>query len=185
MFHKPENGIGYLTIDQWERLQWAFHDATKLIPWLKIAGYVKTTDLDTRIQSSNTHPLGMPPTLIAALEINRLIHELNPYELEEAANNTYLAQTCLNLIREVETAKHHWPYQDRPHRVKYMNCLNCNRETLKYYPPQQPGQDIQVKCTNCHTTLDQTMFAHATALIQHQTQTLKIQQTHKNRARGI
>lgn len=168
-FH-AEDGYGYLSDTEFRRFEWAVHNSRRLVVWLRVAGYVKSDDPDVgRIQTSSSMPLGVPPTWLAAEEIDRLIHELQPFpELADAANDQYGAWVALELVREVETARARWPFEDRPHRMKYMRCMACSALTLRFLPPRHEGDGIQVKCSDkdCGAVLDEAMFARAAALIE-------------------
>jgi len=171
----PDNNdgyVGYLTADQFTRLEWAVHHTAKLVPWLRIAGYIRTGDTDIRVQATSDRPLGLPPTWIAAEEINSLIGELNQWpELADAASDNYGAHIAVMLTREVETARAKWPYEDRPHTIRHMRCDRCDGLTLQYRPPRHEGDDIQVRCKTreCGAEMGGEDFALAADLIRRET----------------
>lgn len=136
VYDPDAGGIGYLTWDQWDRLQRAWVTAHKHLPWWWVAGHIRSGDADELRRRSAELPLGLPATWLAAWEITRLMQELNRWpELEDAANDTDGAELALLLIREVQTAAAKWPIADKPHQVRYMRCQACDLATLRYLPP--------------------------------------------------
>lgn len=163
--------VGYLTAEQFGRFEWAVHDSMRLVPWLRIAGYIRGGDADELRHRSNEMPLGLPPTWIAAEEITRLLNELNQWpELENAANDEYGAWVAEELTREVETAKAKWPFEDRPHRVNYLRCQACDRMSLTWHPPRGKNDMAIVRCRDhsCRAVMDERMFEFAAKLIEHE-----------------
>lgn len=159
--------VGYLTVKQFDRLQWAVNDAAKLVPWWRVAGYVRSDDADGVRSPSFGHPLGIPPTWLAAEEVNRLLVLLNRWpELSDAANDWEGAVLALAFTREVERAKKLWPFEDRPHRVRFVGCQSCDAPMLRYLPPRRAGDGIVVKCSVCGAVMDENMFAFAVRLIE-------------------
>lgn len=162
-----ETGVGYLDWRQWQRFEWAVHNAVKLVPWLRVAGYVRGGEADVRVSSTSDRPLGLPPTWIAAEEISRLLNELNGWpELADAANDQWGAEVAIMLTREVETARAKWPYEDKPHSIRHMRCAGCHMLTLRYEPPRHDGDAIRVHCRDCGHQMDDDAFGLATALIE-------------------
>lgn len=156
----PSENVGYLSYSQFDRFRWAVHNSRNLVPWLRIAGYIRGGDVDELKHRTSDRPLGLPPTWIAAEEISRLSNELNPYpELEDAAHDQYGAWIAWEFTREVETASHKWPYEDRPHNVRYLGCPACEAPALRYAPPQHGGGQVEVKCRACFTVIDEQLFA--------------------------
>jgi len=167
---KHNKGVGYMSKEEFEQLKWAIDYAPKITPWLRVAGYIKSADADIRVQISRSGHVNLPPTWLAAETITGLLKELSEYELEDTVNDDQLVEVCRQLIREVKTAHSRWPMEDHPHQVKFMRCLACELETLKYYPPKFVGDEIVVKCANpaCLAVLDSKMFGFATLLIKQQ-----------------
>lgn len=161
--------VGYLTADMFSRFEWAVHNSRRLVPWLRVAGYIRGGDTDELKHRSTDRPLGLPPTWIAAEEITRLLGEINRWaELEDVANDMQGQFFAELLTREVETAGARWPFEDKPHRVKYMRCQACDQMTLRYLPPRDAGDTVLVKCSDraCGAVMDEHMFKLATALIE-------------------
>lgn len=158
--------VGYLTFSMFNRLEWAVHNSAQLVPWLRVAGYVRGGD-DVRVQSSSSRPLGLPPTWLAAEEISRLLGELNAWpELADAANDEWGSDLCIQLVREVETARTKWPLEDRPHRVQFIRCPRCRMLSLRYVPPRFGGDRVVVKCTEDGAELDEDGFSYQAKLVE-------------------
>ena len=161
--------VGYLTWVEFERFRWAINDAPRLVWWLRVAGYIRGGDADELKHRTTDHPLGVPPTWLAAEEITRLMHELNTFpEIEDAANDEYGAWVAQQFTREVRTANAKWPFEDRPHNVQHLRCATCGYMSLKYNPPGSPGADVTVKCkeTRCGAVMDEKTFRAAVVLIE-------------------
>ena len=153
--------VGYLDTQAFSRFQWAVHDASKLVAWLRVAGYIRAGDPDEVRHRSTDRPLGLPPTWIAAEEISRLLGELNGWpDLEDAANDQFGAYLATELTKEVETSSARWPFEDRPHKVQYLRCQACDRMSLRYVPPRTEGGEIVVQCRekDCRAILPERMF---------------------------
>lgn len=162
-----EDGIGYLTWDEFERFRRAVVTTRRLIPWLRVAGYVRSGDPDELRHRSVDRPLGLPPTWLAAEEIAGLMQEINQWpELEDVAAQG--SEFALHLTREVETADARWPTQDRPHKIQYLVCESCQQMTLKFYPPRGADEPINVKCTDriCGAVMDQVMFTRYAVMVE-------------------
>lgn len=182
----PDEGIGYLTYEQFDRFRWAVDDAAKLVPWLRVAGYVVSGEVDVRIQSSSGRPLGLPPTWLAAEEISQLLSELNQWpELEDAAK--YGAEIAWQFTREVETAKARWPFEDRARPVRHMRCQACDQLTLRYNPPEKAGEQIILRCRDraCGAVMDEAMFGFATKIILHENEMAEKRRREAERARRL
>tara|TARA_R110002020_G_scaffold335482_2_gene550618 strand:- start:302 stop:898 length:597 start_codon:yes stop_codon:yes gene_type:complete len=163
----PEDGVGYLTWDEFERFRNAVAKTRRLVPWLRIAGYIRNGDHDEMKHRSTDRPLGLPPTWLAAEEITSLLNEINQWpELEDVA--TYGHEFAWQLTHEVETADARWPQEDRSHQVRIMRCNACDRLSLRYHPPKQEGERITVRCRekDCRAVMDEDMFTFAAALIE-------------------
>lgn len=158
--------VGYMTTHQFDRFRNAVNETRNLVPWLRVAGYIRSgTDPDELRHRSSDHPLGLPPTWLAAEEISRLLQELNQYgELEDAANDEHGAWIGWELTREVETAGHKWPYQDKPHKVKFVRCDSCRMMTLNMMPPKN-GRVI-LKCSECRAVMSEADFAQTSYLLE-------------------
>lgn len=165
----PEDGVGYLTWEQFERFRRATENARVLVPWLRVAGYITSAAADVRVHTSRDGHIGLPPTWLAAEEITRLLNELNQWpELEDAAADDYGAWVAWEFTRETETAAARWPHTDRPHRVRVMRCAACDALTLRYHPPRHDGDRIVVRCSDkaCGAFMDEDMFAFAAHMIE-------------------
>jgi hypothetical protein len=163
----PDDGVGYLTWDEFERFRSAVHKTRRLVPWLRIAGYISTGDHDEMKHRSVERPLGLPATWLAAEEITSLLNEINQWaELEDVA--TYGHEFAWQLTKEVETADARWPQEDKSHTVKIMRCGACDRLSLRYHPPRSEGERITVRCRekDCRAVMDEDMFSFAAALIE-------------------
>lgn len=161
--------VGYLTADMFARFEWAVHNSRRLVPWLRVAGYIRGGDTDELKHRSTDRPLGLPPTWIAAEEIARLLGEINQWpELEDVARDMQGQFFAEELTKQVETAGARWPFEDKPHRVQYMRCTGCNQLTLRWLPPRHELDRISVKCSDreCAAVLDEDMFTRAAVLIE-------------------
>lgn len=173
--YDPNAGsVGYLTFDQFDRLRRADETAREYVPWLRIAGYLKSgADPDEhRTRHRMAHPpLGVPATWLAAEEISRLSYELNGWaSLEDAARDRWGSEVAVLFVREVETAAARWPLEDRSRRVQFFRCTVCNQLTLRYYPPKRVGDrilDLAVKCSDrsCGNVMDAVMFERMAVVI--------------------
>lgn len=169
MTDHAEEGVGYLTMEQFDRLRNAVNATRLLVPWLRVAGYIRSVEADVKVHTSRDGHIGLPPTWIAAEEITRLLTELNQWpELADAANDEYGAWLAWEFTRETETAGARWPHSDRSHRIKLMRCFACQGLTLRYQPPRTEGDRITVRCSdpNCRAILDEDMFTRAAELIE-------------------
>lgn len=158
--------VGYLTIADWKRARWAFDYAPKFLPWLKDAGHVNFNVPDIRVDASTGASIGIPATSLAADEIERILRELGhwPY-LETAARDKFGASLCIDLGREMATAVHRWPMEERPHKVTSMRCGGCGLLSLTYRPPRWEGDEISVDCT-CGYVLNDDGLAWAVTMIE-------------------
>lgn len=161
--------VGYLTWEQWDRFTRAVHTTRTLVPWLRVAGYIRSGETTERVHASREGHIGLPPTWIAAEEITRLLQEINQWpDLEDAANDEYGAWVAWEFTRETETANARWPIADRAHRIRVMRCTACDALTLRYHPPRYDGDRVVVRCSDrsCGAYLDEDMFARAVVLIE-------------------
>ncbi|MGX9349184.1 hypothetical protein [Microbacterium sp. KNMS] len=158
--------VGYMAWGEFARFRRAVHFSLELVPWLRVAGYVKTGEPDEIRAPSSDHPLGVPPTWLAAEEITRLSHQLQGWpDLEDVANDSDGVEIARVFTREVETAAHRWPFEDRSHRVRYLRCQECSGETLRYSPPRFTGDDVRIGCTECDATVTEEEFNTLAALV--------------------
>jgi hypothetical protein len=174
--YDPNAGsVGYLTFDQFDRLRRADENARRYVPWLRVAGYLRSgTDPDEfRSRAVMSHPpLGLPATWLAAEEISRLSYELNGWPtLEDAAHDDWGAVVAEQFTREVETAIAKWPISDRSRGVKFIRCYVCQQLTLRYFPPTFAGEqlvDSTVKCTekSCRAVVSELDFARMALLLE-------------------
>lgn len=157
--------VGYLTYEEFHRFRRAVDRSLIAVPWFRAAGYIKGATEEVRAASSN-HPLGLPPTWIAAEEIERLSAELRYWpNLEDAANDTYGADTARAFTREVEAALARWPIEDKPRRVRHIRCQQCAGETIRFQPPAYDGDEVHIVCTDCHHTLTEEEFSTLLTLV--------------------
>lgn len=159
--------VGFLTVEMFTRFEWAVHNSRRLVPWLRVAGYIRGGDSDELKHRSTDRPLGLPPTWLAAEEITNLLQEINQWpDLEDVAKKGH--EFAIELTKQVETAQARWPFEDKPHRVRYMRCQACDQLTLRWLPPRNDGDRIIVKCSDreCAAVMDEHMFTLATALIE-------------------
>lgn len=166
--------VGLLTYPEYERFTRAVTDALKHIPWWRIAGQLSAGDADEYKPRSSDPTIPLPATWLAAEEISNLLQEINHWEtLEDVARFGH--EFALTITREVETAMHKWPMEDRPHKVQFLRCRECQQVSLKYYPPKSAGSDMTIKCTNpnCRAIEDPRNFAHDAALIQEENEIAK------------
>lgn len=158
--------VGYLSADQWTDLEWAIREADQMVPWLQIAGYIRTED-ESGVRARTDRPLGVPPTWIAAQEILRLQGRLARWpSLQEAVGTVEGGIAAVELIREMRAAEHKWPVKEKPHAVRFIGCPACDLKTLRYNPPAARGEPILVKCRVCGAVMDEKMFGFAVRLIQ-------------------
>lgn len=185
-----ENTIGLLTVVEFDRFTRAVNDARNHVSWWRIAGHIKSGDEDELSVRSSDPTIPLHATWLAAEEITNLLNEINQWAtLEDVAKFGH--EFALLITREVETAMHKWPMEDRPHKVRFLRCRSCQLMTLKYYPPRlsTPGNalsepvpvnhphtpkghkavtdliPVTVKCTNCKAVEDPMNFAIDAALI--------------------
>lgn len=157
--------VGYLTWDEFDRFQKAVHNSQKVIPWFRVAGYIKGGVEEVRAPSSN-HPIGIPPTWLAAEEITRLSRELRYWaNLEDVANDDIGAMTARDFTREVETAMARWPIEDKPRKVRHIRCQGCAGETIRYTPPVGIWQPVKIACTECARTYTEEEFKTLVELV--------------------
>lgn len=139
--------VGYLTWDEFDRFQKAVHNSQTVVPWFRVAGYIKGGIEEVRAPSSN-HPLGLSPTWLAAEEISRLSGELRYWaNLEDIANDDIGAIAARDFTREVETAMARWPIEDKPRKVRHIRCQKCAGETIRFTPPVGIWQPVKIACT--------------------------------------
>lgn len=157
--------VGYLTWEEFDRFRRAVHKSVQVVPWFQVAGYIKGGVEEVRAPSSN-HPLGLPPTWLAAEEITRLSRELRYWpDLEDVANDPYGADTARLFTREVETALARWPIEDKPHKVRHIRCQVCAGETIRYTPPQFEGDAVSIACTECAHAYTEDEFKTLVTLV--------------------
>lgn len=150
--------VGYLTWDEFDRFRRAVHKSVQVVPWFRVAGYIKGEAAEVRSPSSN-HPLGLPPTWLAAEEITRMSQELRYWpDLEDVAADIDGKDIAMMFTREVETALARWPIEDKPHKVRHVRCQQCVNETIRYTPPQFDGDNTHIACTECGHTLTEEEF---------------------------
>lgn len=157
--------VGYLTWAEWDRFNAAVHRSLIIVPWLHAAGYIKGEVNEIRSPSSD-HPLGLPPTWLAAEEIRRLSGELRYWaNLEDVANDVDGADTARLFTREVETASARWPIEDKSHKVRHLRCQSCMGETIRYDPPRYESDEVKIGCTECSRTYTDEEFTELVELL--------------------
>lgn len=174
-YDPAEGSVGYLTWDQFDRLRRADENARRYVPWLRVAGYLRSgSDPDEfRSRAAMSHPpLGLPATWLAAEEITRLSFELNGWPtLEDAARDDWGSVVAEQFTREVETAVAKWPVSDRSRGVKFIRCYVCQQLTLRYFPPTYAGDqliDSTVKCTDksCRAVVSEIEFTRMALILE-------------------
>ncbi|MTE24843.1 hypothetical protein [Microbacterium sp. ZXX196] len=165
--------FGYLTTAQWRSFQWAVSYSLVLVPFLRDAGNYSISVDEGR--TAKTEPaLGMPATQIAAIEIESLAGELRHWpDLEDIANDTTGWQVAIDFTREVQTAAHRWPMEDKPHDVEDVRCTHCGMIALVYQPPQVPGDETVVRCAECGQVEDDRDFAERLAIMRDEMKRLR------------
>lgn len=167
-----EGDVGYLTWPQFNAFRWARNHADNLVPWLRVAGYIRSADADVRVKTSSNGHIGLPPTWISADTITRLLIEIGSWrDSETTVNDTWGAELALTLTREVQTADARWPYEDTPHYVLHMRCPACHHLSLRYTPPADAGERVEVKCMLCAHAMDEDGFSVAALLIEEENAT--------------
>lgn len=157
--------VGYLTGEQFDRFRRAVHLSLKLVPWLRVAGYIRSGADEVRVAMVDP-PLGVPPTWVAAEDIDRLSRELQYWpDLEDVARDADGAQVAVLFTREVETAAHRWPFEDQPHKVRHLRCQVCSAEALRYTPPGFDGDVVTVRCVECRSSISEEEFRTLAALV--------------------
>lgn len=167
--------IGYLTWQEFNRFRAAVSMSLIVVPWFRVAGYIRSHIEEVKAPSSN-HPLGVPPTWLAAEEIERLSRELAYWpNLEDVANDDYGKDIARQFTREVETALARWPVEDKPHKVRHVRCQECAGETIRYDPPKFNGDEVHIACTDCGHELTEDEFRVLVELV-----TAEIKRTEKS-----
>lgn len=162
---EEQDNVGYLTWEQFDRFQQAVHKSLEVVPWLRVAGYIRGEVEEIRSASAN-HPLGLPPTWLAAEEITRLSTELRHWpNLEDAAADDFGKDIAKQFTREVETALHRWPTEDKPHKVRHVRCQVCAGETIQYDPPVGIWRPVRIACTECGHKLTEEEFKTLVELV--------------------
>lgn len=169
VYHLADEGVGYLDMRDYNRARWAYdmsHPASPFMEWLKTAGHVRFEVEDVRVSGSADPVMPIAETTLAWQEITRISNELNKWPgVEEAAHDKFGASLLIDLGREVSTAVHRWPMEDKPHRMDSLRCGGCEQLTLVYHPPRFEGDRIIVNC-GCGYELAEGEFELAVALIE-------------------
>jgi hypothetical protein len=157
--------VGYLTWSDFDRFRAAIHRSMIIVPWLHAAGYIKGEVNEIRSPSSD-HPLGLPPTWLAAEEISRLSGELRYWaDLEDVANDDYGSGVARQFTREVETASARWPIEDKARPVRHLRCQSCSGETIRYDPPRYQDDTVKIACTECARVYTDEEFSTLVELV--------------------
>lgn len=163
---EAEPDVGLLSAKQFQRAHSAYECARALMPWLRVAGYVRLGEEDVRVQTSREPSIGIPPTKLAYLEIERIVSELNRWpELIDATRDLYGQFLLASLVREVQAALSRWPMEDRPRRIRSVRCCSCGQFTLWHRPPSFPGDTTRVKC-RCGFAMTDDEFAEMVSLVE-------------------
>lgn len=169
VYHLADEGVGYLDMREFRKAQWAYdmsHPASPFMEWLKSAGQVSFTVEDIRVSGSSDPSIPIPATTLAYDEITRVSNELNQWPgVEEAAGDKFGASLLIDLGREVSTAVHRWPMEDKPHRITELMCGQCQQMTLVFRPPRFEGDEQIVDCP-CGYRLTQEEFAMVTDMVE-------------------
>ena len=148
--HLADEGVGYLDMRDYNKARWAYelsHPASPFMQWLLIAGNVSFAVEDIRVDSGSAPSIPIPATKLAHDEISRISVELNKWAgVDEAACDKFGASLLLDLGREVGTAAHRWPMEDKPRRVRELMCGECEQFTLVVRPPRFEGDHSIVTC---------------------------------------
>ncbi|MFF8817794.1 hypothetical protein ACF07D_07340 [Leucobacter sp. NPDC015123] len=146
----PEGGVGYLEMREYNKARWAYdlsHPTSAFMQWLREAGNVSFSAEDVRVESSSSPGIPIPATKLAHDEIQRISNELNKWaDVEAAANDKFGASLLIDLGREVSTAMHRWPMEDKPRRIQELMCGECEQFTLVVRPPRFEGDHSIVNC---------------------------------------
>lgn len=170
-------GVGYLDMRDYNRARWAWeqsHPASPFMKWLKVAGYVSFDGTNSRVQSSNTGHVGIPATKLAWEEITRIADELYTKfgDVETAACDMFGQFLLEQLSREVSTAAHRWPAEEKPHKVNAVPCPSCRMLTLMYRPPRERNDEVLVEClAGCAETMTGEVFADLIDLVEQESMT--------------
>lgn len=147
--HLADDGVGYLDAREYDKARWAYeqsHPASAFMQWLLMAGNVSFS-VDDVVSGSTEPSIPIPATKLAHDEIQRISLELNKWPgVDEAAGDKFGASLLIDLGREVSTAMHRWPMEDKPRRVQELMCGECEQMTLVVRPPRFPGDDAIVTC---------------------------------------
>lgn len=146
-----QEGVGYLEMRDYNRARWAWeqsHPAHPFMLWLRDAGHVNFSPEDVRVNSSMTPQIPIPATRLAWEEITRIATELDRQwgDVEKAAGDKFGASLLLDLGREVSTAAHRWPMEDKTRKVVDILCRDCGEMTLIYRPPRFEGDEQIIDC---------------------------------------
>lgn len=148
--HLAEEGVGHLTMREFNKARWAYeqsHPASPFMQWLRTAGNVSFAVEDIRVDSATSPGIPIPATKLAHDEIARISSELNKWPgVEEAAHDKFGASLLIDLGREVGTAAHRWPMEDKPRRIQELMCGECEQFTLVVRPPRFEGDHSIVTC---------------------------------------
>lgn len=143
-------GVGYLDMREFNKARWAYelsHPTSAFMKWLREAGNVSFAVEDIRVNGSSEPSIPIPATKLAWDEITRISNELNKWPgVEEAAGDKFGASLLIDLGREVSTAMHRWPMEDKPRRIQELMCGECEQFTLVIRPPRFEGDHSIVTC---------------------------------------
>lgn len=157
--------VGYLTWDEFKSFRWAVHYSLRLVPWLRVAGHIRGEASEVRAPSSDP-PMNLAATWIAAEEIDRLSRELSVWpNLEDVAADHFGVTVARWFTREVQTAAHRWPFEDRARRVQYLRCQACTADALQYSPPEFEGDASGIGCVECGATMTDDEFRVLAAMV--------------------
>lgn len=159
-------GVGYLDMRDYNRARWAWehsHPAAPFMLWLRDAGHVNFGVEDVRVDGSTNPAIPIPATKLAWGEITQIADELYTRygDVETAAGDKFGASLLIDLGREVTTAAHRWPMEDKTRKVVDIICPTCDEVTLVYRPPRFEGDEqvIDCKCGYVMTQEEREQFA--------------------------
>lgn len=105
------------------------------------------------------HPV---PTIASvgavARDVSLLVESINP---EQTVARMEGAVAAVEFFRELQRVLHLAVRDDKPRRVKWVRCRQCDQETLLMRPPLEYLDDVVVQCTNpgCGAVWDPSLAA--------------------------
>lgn len=150
MSDRPEGGIGYLEMREYNKARWAYdlqHPTSAVMQWLREAGNVSCASEDVRVEARSSPGIPIQVTKLANDEIQRIPKKLIKWaDVEAAASDKFGASLLIVLGREVNTAMHRWSMEDKPRRFRELMCGEYEQFTLVVSPPRFEGDHSIVNC---------------------------------------